>query len=150
MLRNVINTRSIFPNEYAHYKKLTFIFRQAVFFIALILLSSDLSAQNNIATVEGRITDISGNPIPHATISRSGKHGGTEANDSGYFKLEIPSGIMITLSYDALNYRRERHNYLLNRGQTRAVVISLNSQVKRLRDVKVTDKKMDVTQRLSP
>ncbi|QES90153.1 TonB-dependent receptor [Rhizosphaericola mali] len=141
MLRNVINTRSIFPNQYAHCKKLTFIYRQVVFVFALICLSTHLSAQNNIATVEGRIIDKSGNPIPHATISRSGNHGSTEANDSGYFKLEIPSGIMITLSYDALNYRKERHNYLLNRGQTRAVVISLNSQVKRLRDVKVTDKK---------
>ena len=53
----------------------------------LFLLSGNLTAQ---ITMEGKILDTSGKPVPFATVGLSRQATGTISNGSGYFILKLP------------------------------------------------------------
>ncbi|WP_447640647.1 MULTISPECIES: TonB-dependent receptor [Chitinophagaceae] len=98
----------------------------------------------NAGFLEGRILDKSKNPVSGAAIARAGRETGAVSNDSGYFALQIPSGSMITVQFSALNFKTEKHRYLLNKGQHRHVTIVLDDEIKQLRSVKVQDNRTRV------
>lgn len=108
----------------------------AVVFCALI------SQAQNIAFLEGRILDKNKHPIVGATVARAGRETGVVSNDSGYFELQIPSGSMVTVQFSALNFKTEKKRYLLNKGQRRHVSVLLETEIKRLHDVKVQDNRI--------
>lgn len=62
-----------------------------VLFSCLILLAS-LNYAQETGTIEGRITDEKGEPLPFATIYEDGTSNGTTSNAEGYFQLTLPTG----------------------------------------------------------
>lgn len=59
-------------------------------FLSLLILSSSFYAYSQC--IEGKITDLSGNPISYATIYATDISKGTTSNIEGNYKLDLPEG----------------------------------------------------------
>ncbi|PZP48486.1 MAG: TonB-dependent receptor, partial [Pseudopedobacter saltans] len=107
----------------------------------LVVSISFFTHAQNVGYLEGRVVDKDKKPIAGAAIARSGRETGAVSNDSGFFQLQIPSGSMITVQFSALNFKSEKKRYLLNKNQHRHIVVVLEPEIKKLKDVKVQDNK---------
>ena len=59
----------------------------------LLLFFLLLSAQvGSSAVLKGRITDVSGEPLPFASLYIKGTTKGVTTNAAGYYTLELPNG----------------------------------------------------------
>ncbi|MFT4202535.1 MAG: carboxypeptidase-like regulatory domain-containing protein [Chitinophagaceae bacterium] len=108
----------------------------------LVVFCTLHSRAQHIGYLEGRILDKEKKTVAGAAIARSGRTTGVVSNDSGYFTLQIPSGIMVTVEFSGLNHKTEKRRYQLNKNQHRHVTIVLESEIKQLRNVKVQDSRI--------
>jgi len=73
--------------------------RPGQMFVFLIMLSPFASGQ----TLNGKITDISGQPVPYATVYIQELKYGTTSNTKGDYELKLPMG-NYTVSYQSLGF----------------------------------------------
>ncbi|MEM6800071.1 MAG: TonB-dependent receptor [Bacteroidota bacterium] len=66
-------------------------------FLAFLFLSTGLFAQN--ISVEGKVVSSDGTPLVGVTILEKGTSNGTLSNESGGFKLDLPSNATLLISY---------------------------------------------------
>lgn len=87
-----------------------------VLFTFCCLLSVGVSAQNKI-TLQGRVTDRSGEPIAQATVAVENSATGTYTDDNGHYSLSIVSG-RHTLVVSFIGYRTVKTTLDVSRNQT--------------------------------
>src|SRR5882724_11313029 len=63
--------------------------RSLLLLVGVVLLTTQLSAQQR--TVIGKVTDVSGNPVPNATVLVKGTKFGTTTRADGTYSLAIPA-----------------------------------------------------------
>lgn len=76
-------------------------FVKALIFLTLLFFSNSLYAQvNDSILLKGVIVDDNeGKPVPGVTILQSGTSNGTTTDINGYFKLRLPKGAKVSVSY---------------------------------------------------
>src|SRR5579872_5094091 len=97
----------------------------------LLLVTTGLHAQIQ-QPITGKITDITGAPIPAATIKIRGTNTGTSADFSGSFSLNAPSNAILIISgvgYESKEVKVEGRS---------AIAVQLSSDSKSLSEVVVT------------
>ncbi|MFC2107075.1 DUF5686 and carboxypeptidase regulatory-like domain-containing protein [Bacteroidota bacterium] len=114
--------------------------KKFIFAIIIMLCSIMVSSQSKSILINGYVKDISGNPLPFASVYIKGSTNGTATNPEGFYELEAPQGIYeivfqyvgyksqthkITASHSniTLSVELEIDNYLLN-----AVIISSDAE----------------------
>jgi hypothetical protein len=70
--------------------------RKLLWMCGILLCSIAGIAQTR--TVTGRVTDQSGTGIPFATIIQTGTSNGTQADSSGFFRIDLPVGASLTVT----------------------------------------------------
>ncbi|MGK9476295.1 TonB-dependent receptor [Melioribacter sp. OK-6-Me] len=111
----------------------------------LTLVISGVNAQTHI---EGRVIDISGNPIPEANVILVGTEYGTSSDKNGIFKLVYPlkPGDLISVSCVGYESKTIQFNPSINfltvtldkkEYSTEAVVVTGTRSVKKLKDTPV-------------
>src|SRR5690606_41881256 len=75
--------------------------RLAFLVSALFFLCVQVLAQNR--TISGKITDVSGTPIPGATIQATGSGARTVSGPNGSFTISVPAGTR-SLTVSSIGY----------------------------------------------
>ena len=107
--------------------------------ILLIPFAGFTAFAQQTVSINGRITDQSGQPISEVTIQVIGTNSGTTSNRSGRFNIRIPTADTIILSTSHIQYEPER---LVVTPQNRPEVdlnITLQAAVRILDQLEVTD-----------
>jgi hypothetical protein len=107
----------------------------------LFFLSLSCLAQKKSATVSGRVLDQNENPLPHVSILILGQQKGRYSNDSGSFKITVPSDKAFALVFSFSGYRSWQQNFLLNEGEQEQVTIRLEPSNTVLDEVRITDQR---------
>jgi len=104
----------------------------------LLLISGALLAQT--AAVSGKITDITGTPIPNATIRVKSNRSaaGTSADGQGTFTLRLAPNAELIVS--AIGYDIKE----IKIGSSTSLTIVLNTDTKSLREMVVTGVGLDL------
>ncbi|MEY8686009.1 SusC/RagA family TonB-linked outer membrane protein [Bacteroides sp. AN502(2024)] len=109
-------------------------------------MNEELAQQRKVIEVSGTVTDSSG-PVIGATVAVKGTSTGVITDIDGNFKLKVPVGATITVSY--IGYQSKEIQY---KGE-RNLKIQLNENVQELQEVQViaygSQKKVTVTGALS-
>lgn len=103
----------------------------------IILSLTTLNAQ----TLEGRVTDSSGEPLPFATIYLPGKNAGTATNADGEYKMSLPTGIH-KVAFQYLGFKTNEQSVRINSSKNELNVV-LQDQPVELQDVNVSAERED-------
>jgi hypothetical protein len=116
--------------------------RHILFTTTAILFSFISYSQKKPATITGKVVDDNENPLSNVSIIILGRQTGITTNDSGYFKLIVPSERAFALVFSYTGYRTEQRNFLLNENEEEFVAVRLEkSDVTTLQEVVVADQR---------
>ncbi len=106
-------------------------------FLVMIFPFGVMHAQDT-GTLTGSVSDSIGEPVDLANVTLLGTGEGTMTNQGGHFSLEIPAGRSYTLVVSCVGYRTEQFAIRLQAGETRKMDISLDRDVRALKEVSVS------------
>ncbi|HEY0299590.1 MAG TPA: carboxypeptidase-like regulatory domain-containing protein, partial [Arachidicoccus sp.] len=104
-------------------------------------LSAKLFAQENSAVVSGRIFDENHHALSNIFVHIKESRQGVHSDDSGYFKLSIPSEIPINIDFSATNYNSLQKIFFLQKKQSQNIEVVLTEKNTTLADVQVSTKR---------
>ncbi len=107
-------------------------FIEVVFFL---LLSAALAAQQRTAAVIGKVVDTEEKPLANVSVVILGKQSGTVTNDSGTFRINVPSNKAFALTFSSAGFHTVQRNFFLNQNEQEKVVIRLESNTKMLKEI---------------
>ncbi|MFM9911649.1 MAG: TonB-dependent receptor [Chitinophagaceae bacterium] len=116
-------------------------FRPIFLLFLLIIAGSPCIAQKKLAIVSGKVVDENENPLGRVSVVILGRSSGTTTNDSGIFRISVPSDKAFGLVISFLGYKTEQRNFLLSANEEERVVIRLERGSKELEAVVVTDQR---------
>ena len=102
---------------------------------------SNVQAQNNTAIISGKIIDNNEFPLSQVSIVILGKEKGVVSDESGNFTIKVTAEKALALTFSHTGYRSVQKNFLLNKGETEFINITLYSQSEIMNAVVVTDEK---------
>ena len=110
-------------------------------FLLLTLLTAawNAFAQNQLATLSGKITDENNHPLPKVSITILGRSSGITSSDSGTFILRVPANKAFAIVVTHTGYRTEQKNFLLHENENKYTDIKLEQHNTELDPVIVTD-----------
>jgi len=76
----------------------------------MICLLLPLVMQAQHKTFSGKITDVSGNPLPGASVSIQKSRHGTVSNSEGKFEISAPEGATLVINFTGYKSRNIRLN----------------------------------------
>src|SRR5688572_27579067 len=91
----------------------------------LLLLTSIAFAQKKPAFVSGRILDDNEMPLSKVSVTILGKQSGITTNDSGFFRIEVPSDRAFALVFTYSGRRSEQKNFLLNENEEETITLRM-------------------------
>jgi hypothetical protein len=109
--------------------------------IFLLLFAFTASSQNKPAFVSGSVIDENNNPIPGASVVILGRQSGTTTNDSGYFRIKVPTSRSFGLVFSFTGYSELQKNFYLSMEEEEKVTIQLVRGSKTLKTVEVSTEK---------
>lgn len=116
--------------------------RHILFAITAILLSFISYSQKKPATITGKVVDDNENPLSNVSVTILGRQTGIITNDSGYFKLTVPSERAFAIVFSYTGYRTEQRNFLLNENEEEFVAIRMEKgDATTLQEVVVADQR---------
>jgi hypothetical protein len=107
--------------------------------ILLIAVPLHLLAQEETATIYGRITDPEGNPIFLANVAVEGTTRGTITNEEGSFELEIPAVTNVRIIISCMGYQQIEERISGSRGERIEISRTLQIAVQSLEEVSVSE-----------
>ncbi len=116
-------------------------FRPIFLLFLLIIAGFPCIAQKKLAIVSGKVVDENENPLGRVSVVILGRSSGTTTNDSGIFRISVPSDKAFGLVISFLGYKTEQRNFLLSANEEERVVIRLERGSKELEAVVVTDQR---------
>lgn len=105
-------------------------------FFLLALTSFSAVAQNEVE-LSGVVSDSLGNAIPYATITIEGTNAGCSANEAGEFKLNVPTGVGVTLVIQSVGYQRLQVHKTFSGKKSEPIAFMLTPKVTTLSEVSV-------------
>lgn len=110
-----------------------------IFLLIVCACSFHVNAQKKTATVNGKVIDENDKPLAGVNVQILNISRNTITNDSGYFKIEVPSNKAVALVFSYTGYNSMQKNFYLNVGEEERITIKLQHSVKELQSVTVTD-----------
>ena len=107
------------------------------FLLAFSLFSGGIAAQ----TLNGRIVNKTGEPVPHAAIYIRERTQGIAADDRGEFQTTLPSG-NYTLEISSLGFEKQIYPVTVDKDFT-TIIVQMEAKAYMLPDVIVTNSKED-------
>ncbi len=98
-------------------------------------------SQKKWATVSGKVVDENEIPLTKVSIVVLGQQKGLLSNDSGFFKLQVPSDKAIALVFTYSGYKTVQQNFLLNEGEQEVVTILMEPGGNTLEEVIISDQR---------
>ena len=108
-------------------------------FAALVLYSNLILAQTKPAFISGRILDENEKPLQNVSVTILGRQTGLITNDSGSFRIRVPTDKAFALVFSFTGYKTEQRNFLLNEGEEETIVIRMERGSRQLEQVIVLD-----------
>lgn len=106
--------------------------------IIFFIPCSFLYSQKN-ATLNGKIIDEEHKVLPNVSVEILGKQKGTISNDSGFFKIIIPSNKVISIVFSHTGYVPFQKNIILSTNETEFITVRLKKDTSKLTTVEVKD-----------
>ena len=95
--------------------------------------------QSRNAQITGHVVDEEERPLPAVSVQLLGTKLSVITNDSGSFKLNVPTERAIALRFSFVGYKSEQRNFLLQPNETEYVRIRLQISKDTLREVIIED-----------
>ena len=115
--------------------------RYVLFLLALLFFHPAASAQGETGKswIEGRVTDARGQGIPVVAVGivNLERPIGTATDENGHYRLQVPAGLMLKISFSHTSYHPAQKEIRLQPGETRTVDISLQEAAVQMEEVKV-------------
>jgi hypothetical protein len=109
-----------------------------LFLIFLLLLSSKgLLAQSNNATLFGKVTDNSGNPVEFANISLKNSTIGTVSDRKGEYLLRIPAKKPVVIVFSMIGYQKVEKSMTANEEQRIQLNMAIQSVDQEIGEVQI-------------
>ncbi len=102
----------------------------------LVLVTSVAHAQT---CIYGKVTNQSGEPIEFANVVLKGNSKGTITDINGEYRLQLPAGKSLYVSFSVLGYQTQWEEVLLAEGQQRKLDVALVATSQELEQVTVED-----------
>lgn len=96
-----------------------------VLLIIFILSGVEGFSQRKPAFISGKVIDENENPLPNVSVVILGRQTGVTTNDSGYFKLTVPSERAFAVVFSYTGYQTEQKNFLLNENEEEYISIRM-------------------------
>jgi hypothetical protein len=112
-------------------------YRYLTVFIVLTLLHPFHSLAQSEAYVQGYVHNAGGKALPSVSVSIEKINSGTISNDSGFYRIKIPSNKQITINYSCIGYQAMRKNIRLHPGETLRQNIELSQNIQGIGEVSV-------------
>ena len=122
---------------------------RTVFITLLLLCTSIAIAQKKQAWVSGKVIDENEKPLSHVSVVILGKTTGLTTNDSGYFKIKVPSGKSFALVFSHTGYSDVQKNFYLSDEEEEKISIILEKGGQTLETVVVSENKERVENSLT-
>jgi hypothetical protein len=111
------------------------------FILFLVFRVFEISAQTSNATLLGKVTDESGNPLEMVSVSLRNYPFGTITNKRGDYLLRIPSGRDISVVYSMIGYETVEKPLLVSSETTLELNITLITSSKEISEIIVLDQR---------
>ncbi|MFZ9661214.1 MAG: carboxypeptidase-like regulatory domain-containing protein, partial [Chitinophagaceae bacterium] len=98
--------------------------------ILLITWCDQLYAQKTQAQITGKVVDDNENPMANVSVMILGKLSGVVTNDSGKFKITVPSDKALALVFSSSGFRTEQRNFFLNNQETENIIVRMEKSTK--------------------
>ena len=108
--------------------------------IVLHFLSPALHAQNGIGSIEGKITNVNGEPLIGINILVEGNHKGTTTNFDGIFTLNLSHLGEINLSISGIGFVTQRIKVDLKQGDRIVLNVLMQDDVQGLEEIVLVSK----------
>ena len=105
--------------------------------LAMTAMSDWLSAQPKPSYVLGNVTDSAGRLLSGVSVSMLDRRSGVVTDDSGNYRLRVPSARAFALVFSAAGYRNEQRNLYIAAGMERRLDILLTRDASSLKEVVV-------------
>ncbi|NDC76692.1 MAG: TonB-dependent receptor, partial [Chitinophagia bacterium] len=112
--------------------------RLTVLVMLLPMLAMTALAQRKPATVLGRVMDADGKALPGGSVTILGRAAGLSTDDSGFFRITVPSDRPFALFFSHAGHQSRQVNFNLRPGTTDTVMVRLPKENGSLREVVVT------------
>jgi CarboxypepD_reg-like domain/TonB-dependent Receptor Plug Domain len=103
------------------------------------IISITAAAQKKTAFVTGKVIDENEKPLQNVSVVILGRSAGTITNDSGYFKITVPSGKAFALVFSYSGYKEVQKNFYLSSNEEETAIIQMELGGKVLDAIIVTD-----------
>lgn len=107
--------------------------------LVLTLLFITASAQKKTAFVSGQVIDENENPLPNVSVVILGKTTGIVTNDSGLFRIKVPSSKSTALIFSHTGFTETQKNFYLSDNEEERITVRLTKDGKILSTVVVTN-----------
>jgi hypothetical protein len=107
--------------------------------VIFVCLPLYLLAQDETATIYGKITDPEGKPVFLASITVVGTSRGTVTNEKGLYELVIPSGQDIQITFSCLGYDQSDEKVLGNAGTRIEINKTLGIATQNMKEVTISE-----------
>lgn len=98
-------------------------------------------AQQNTATVQGKIVDEQEHPLSRISVSIAGSGQGTTSTDSGTFVIKVPANKAFTLLFSGAGLHNTSRNFFLSENEWEKVIIRMYQSSQVLKEVIIKDDK---------
>ncbi|MEI8115556.1 MAG: carboxypeptidase-like regulatory domain-containing protein, partial [Bacteroidia bacterium] len=112
---------------------------------ALFLFSANLFAQSNNATLFGKVSDETGNPVELANISLKNSSIGTVSNRNGEYLLRIPAKKKVVMVYSIVGYGSVEKTITASEEQRVEMNVTLQQISQEIDEVRITQMKRNKT-----
>ncbi len=96
-------------------------------------------AQKKPSIVSGKVIDENDQPLANVSVQILTKNQGTVTNDSGFFKIQIPSNHAVALVFSYTGYKNAQKNFFAEPGEKKSVTVKLQPSSNQLKTVVVKD-----------
>ncbi|MFZ1451917.1 MAG: carboxypeptidase-like regulatory domain-containing protein, partial [Ferruginibacter sp.] len=93
--------------------------------ILLLFITVTALSQTKSAFISGRVVDENDVPISRVSVVILGKQSGTTTNDTGYFRIKVPSSRSFGLVFSFTGYNELQKNFYLSIDEEEKVTIQM-------------------------
>ncbi len=110
-------------------------------FILIILLFNAVFAQEQTASISGKIVDTEEKPLPGISVTLSGQTQGVVSTDSGSFTVSVPANKPIALLFSATGFHTVQRNFYLNSNEAERITVRMERSSRMLEEVVINDER---------
>ncbi len=112
--------------------------RNLIILLVLFGLSTGKILGQKVSGIEGYVRDSIGKPISSVHIILANTNLGTTSNDSGFYKLPVPSGKNFNVLFSCVGYQTAQTFVAIKPGELLRINMNLKIDIKNIQEVSIT------------